>query len=210
MDFIFLEKELKKRHAYPYRWYRKQNDLWDGYTNFIYETTSWEKLIDKIKEVYLKYGLNKNEIFQYAANRWYNFQSAKAIEDLFCSSDGVIPAKEKDPDKDFFINNIPFDHKTSVFPEKFGYPYDWAIRNERKLIQWLYKNQSKQKRFHLKNRLFVIVYDPKGNHWKMKAELNLIKDAVENYLQNFDASMLYSITFDDHQIESDIIWIRRP
>lgn|SRR5690554_309562 len=210
MDLIFLERELKKRHDYPYRWYRKQNDLWDGRTNFIYETINWETLIDKIKKVYLKYNLNKHEIFQYAANRWYNFHSARAVEFLFCNSDKVVPAKSKDHEKDFFIDKIPFDHKTSVFPEKFGYSYDWAVENEHKLIRWLYDNQSSQKRFHLKNRLFVIVYDSEGNHWKMKAELQLIKHAVENYLQNFETSQLHSITFDGNQIASDIIWIQRP
>ena len=45
LDLKILETELQKRLQYPYLWGRKQNDFWDGYTNFIYTTPTWEDLM---------------------------------------------------------------------------------------------------------------------------------------------------------------------
>lgn len=204
-----LEIELKKRHRYPYQWFRKQNDQWDQYTNFIYSTPQWQTLIEKIKEVHRQHQLDKNEIFQYAANRWYNFHSAKAIETIFLEIGDAIPAEDKDSEKDFYLNGIAFDHKTSVFPREYPVPFQEAKENKGHLIEWLYNNQSREKRFHLKNRLFVVVYDQRGEHWKLKAELALIKNAIHNYLTLFDPHLLHCINFGDQQSLSDIIWVER-
>ncbi len=42
LDLLRIEKELKKRHRYPYTWFRKQNDQWDQFISFIYKTPKWE------------------------------------------------------------------------------------------------------------------------------------------------------------------------
>jgi len=42
LDLNNVEGELKKRHQYPYSWFRKQNDQWDQFTSFIYKTPKWE------------------------------------------------------------------------------------------------------------------------------------------------------------------------
>lgn len=203
-----IEKELKKRHPYPYKWYRKQNDQWDFYTNFIYNTDRWDKLIQKVQTASERYGLGHDEVFQYAANRWYNFLSAQAVEAIFYSLEGVIPVKEvKDREKDFYLFGIPFDHKTSVFPKKFGRNFNYAFTHKPELIEWLYKNQSVQKRHHLKNRLFIVVHNQNGSHWKLKAKLSLLKKAIEEYVADFKPEQLYSFSFGNVKIQSDIIWV---
>lgn len=211
IPFASIEKELKRRHQYPYKWFRKQNNEWDRYTQFIYQTSNWEALIRKIAIVAESQQLDKHQIFQYASNRWYNFWSAKAVEQIFTQIDGIEPvAEEKDSEKDFYFFGIPFDHKTSVFPKQFGKSFEYANSHKHELIEWLYKNQSTQKRHHLKNRLFIVVYDKSGNHWKLKAEISLLKRAIEKYVEGFKREQLHSVTFGDLQSSlSDIIWVSK-
>ncbi|WP_026451796.1 hypothetical protein [Aequorivita capsosiphonis] len=206
-----IEKELKKRHPYPYKWFRKQNNEWDNFTNFIYQTFNWEALILQIKIVAERQKLDKHHIFQYAANRWYNFWSAKAVEQIFSEMDGIEPVAEaKDSEKDFYLFGIPFDHKTSVFPKQFGKSFEYAQNHKAELIEWLYKNQSTQKRYHLKNRLFIVVYAENKKHWKLKGEISLLKKAIEEYIESYSREHLYSFTFAEDQITfSDIIWVSK-
>lgn len=201
-----IEKELKKRWDFPYRWPGKQNDLWDRQTNFIYHTRSWEDLTAKLKT--LETGRNEDSLFQYASIRWYNFWSSVAAELIFSEFDCVkIVKNKKDREKDFFLYSIPFDHKTTVFPGNFRKSYVYARENPLELIRWLYQNQSSQGRQHFKNRLYLVVYDKNGKHWKLKAEIGLLRSAITNYILNFDPEQLHSVTFTGNQKAlSDIIW----
>lgn len=206
-----IETELKKRHQYSYKWYRKQNDEWDGYTNFIYQTADWETLIKKIAKLAENKKLDKHHIFQYAANRWYNFWSAQAVEQIFKEIEGIEPVIEsKDPEKDFYLYGIPFDHKTSVFPKQFEKSFEFAQNHKPELIAWLYKNQSTQKRHHYKNRLFIVAYAKNGEHWKLKAEISMLKTAIEKYVAGFKREQLHSFIFAEELTTlSDIIWISK-
>jgi|SRR5690625_502374 len=208
IDLKYLEIELQKRWKYPYQWGQKQNDFWDDLTNFIYKTNSWEDLVSYMKSTSEIYKLDKKKVFQYAANRWYNFWSAIAVENIFTTMEGVTPAlNSKNRLVDFSIFGIDFDHKTSVFPKKFNKSISYSQSHKRELIFWLYKNQSQQKRKHLKNRLFIVVYDQQGEHWKMKACLNDLKVIIQQYVQNFNPGQLEKFEFEKGETcVSDIIW----
>lgn len=209
MNLEEIEIQLNKRLLYSYKWYRKQNDTWDKYTNFIYHINNWEALILEISKTVEKHQLDKKELFYYAINRWYNFWSAMAVENIFCSYNEIKPAfNSKNRMVDFTIQNIPFDHKTSVFPKGFNRDISYAKSHKRELINWLYKNQSKQQRHHLKNRLFIIVYDVNGEHWKLKADLSLLKKEIKNYVTNFNPTQLQKFIFTpQNETFSDIIWV---
>jgi len=203
MDLLRVERELKKRLAYQYKWGRKQSNSWDSDTNFIYQTYSFESLLRKTENF-------NQELRDYALNRWYNFWSAMAAEDIFASHNNVMANKNSyDKLVDFTIDNIPFDHKTSIFPKGFNKSYEYAKENEKELIQWLYDNQSQQGRKHLKNRLFIIMYDQNAQHWKMKSEIMTMKTKIDEYVQLFDKTKLKNFTFNNEKILSDIIWIER-
>lgn len=211
LDLENIERELKKRCRYPYKWFRKQNDEWDRYTQFIYRTPDWETLIRKIAIAAETHKLDKEQIFQYAANRWYNFWSAKAVEYIFTEIDGIEPvADARDSEKDFYLFGIPFDHKTSVFPKQLNKTFHYAQNHKAELIEWLYKNQCTQKRHHLKNRLFIVVYDKNGEHWKLKAEISTLKKAIQKYVAGFTLEQLHSLSFAEEQTSlSDIIWVSK-
>lgn len=201
MDFIRLESQLKERLHFPYFWGRKQSNDWDAKTNFIYSTFTFEKLIEVTSNF-------TEDEKNYSFNRWYNFWSAMAVEKMFSLHKKVAPNLNKyDKLIDFSINNISFDHKTSVFPKGFDKSIDYAKQNPSELITWLYVNQSQDGRKHLENRLFVIMYHKNGAHWKLKSELGLIKNKIDDYVLHFDENNLISITLENKKIISDIIWI---
>jgi hypothetical protein len=204
---LMLEKELKKRLPYRYQWGRRQSNKWDAFTSFIYDTPSWDDFIEKLKATAKMLDVDKGALFDYAANRWFNFWSAMAVESLFNENDLVRKVKNyRDSEKDFFINDIPFDHKTSVFPKHLK---NYLPSNDLKLqlIKWFYDTQSGEQRFHLKNRLFVVVFNANGEHWKLKADISLLKTAIENYLSNYKPEQLHCFTFADAPVYSDIIWV---
>jgi len=208
MNLIEIELELKKRLSYPYLWGRKQNNYYNGQTNFIYEIKSFEKLLEEIN-IRFKGKNDYNNFFNYALNRWYNYWSARAAEDIFCSLPNIVPAKnERDRLVDFSIYGINFDHKSSVFPKGYDGTFEDALKNPGDLCEWLYENQSQEQRKHLKNRLFIILYSPQGNHWKLKAEISLIKTRIEGYVNNFNKDKLIKISLEKDSITlSDIIWV---
>lgn len=206
-ELIEIEAELKKRLEHPYHWGRKQNDKDDRATNFIYKTANFEELLDRINKEFSGRADYSN-LFNYALNRWYNFWSAKAIQDIFCNLPGVEPSLgERNRLIDFTINGITFDHKTSVFPAAYDKQLNEAIENPSDLITWLYENQSQQQRKHLKNRLFVVLYSNDSEHWRLKAELSWLKSIIEDYVDNFDKDKLYKFNFEPQEVTlSDIIW----
>lgn len=203
MNLNLLESELKKRLGFPYNWGRKQSDEWDGKTKFIYQVQDFESLENQCKD--FNEGLRN-----YAFNRWLNFWSAKAVESIFASS-SLVEKEENQFSKtvDFYISEIAFDHKSSVFPRQFGKSFDYSLNHKKELIEWLYNNQSQQGRKHFANRLFIIFYDEKnGEHWKLKTELTLLKEKITEYLDNFSRDSLVSLNLDSHEILSDLIWIK--
>ena len=202
-----IEIQLKKRLTYPYKWGRKQNDQFDKLTNFIYRTFLFENVLREINTRFKKDKEHQN-ISNYALNRWYNFWSAQAVEKIFSSLPNVKPALDsKDRLVDFTIDGVTFDHKTSVFPKNFPYPINEAVKKTDELIKWLYKHQSQQQRKHLKNRLFVVLYSPDGEHWKLKAEISWLKERIEKYMVGFNPNYLMKFNFEQGSTTiTDVIW----
>jgi hypothetical protein len=204
-EVIYIEQQLKNRiqNESFVPWGRKQQNDWDKRTNFIYKISSWED--------FKKYTSNlPKPIRNYALNRWFNFWSANGVENIFCSLPGVEPNLNKyDRLIDFSINRISFDHKTTVYPKRYSHPINYAIENPLSLIKWLYDNQSKQQRFHLANRLFIVLYDQNGVHWKLRAELKQLYEIIANYVLSFDATQLPTLSLQQKQIRSDIIWFTK-
>lgn len=184
-------------------WGRKQFDDWDRESNFIYSYPTFEELIHILKTKSLSEDFNN-----YAIHRWYNALSALGVEQIFTSLDGVKANLNKyDRLVDFTIQGVSFDHKTTVFPKGYGKNIGFATQNPQNLIAWLYHAQSTEKRFHLENRLFLVLHSSDGNHWKLRGELSEMKPIIENYIQNFDIRKLHEFTFEkDKRTFSDVIW----
>jgi len=208
MNFELLENELKKRLNYEYVWGRKQTNQFDLQTNIVYKTPDFETLLKKIENTFKD--LPKFEdLKNYTLNRWYNFWSAKGVETIFCTHKSVRPnPNSKDKFIDFYIDNIPFDHKTTVFPKGFDKSIPYAIEHKKELIEWPYNNQSTEQRQHFKNRLFIVLidFDNQAEHWKLKAEILWLKKIISTYLSNFDRAKLQTFSFENKTVFADIIW----
>lgn len=207
-----IEAELKKRTAFKQIWGRKQNNAYDKLTEFIYSTKAFEEVLAQVKSRFENHPDIK-DIGNYAVNRWFNFQSAQAVESMFRSHQVVSPAaNSKDKLCDFFIANIPFDLKTTVFPQRAPFTIEEAQRFPDKLALWFYEHQSAEQRQHFANRLFIVLHK-KSNpavSWTLKAELSWLQSLIKNYLDNFDASRLMTLSLREHNFKTDIIWGFQP
>ena len=76
------------------------------------------------------------------------------------------------------------------------------------MIEWLYKKQRKQQRQHLKNRLFIVLFNCENDkeHWKLNFEILWLQKIISTYLSTFDADKLETFYFQNFFIKSDIIW----
>lgn len=199
---IEIEEQLKRRVTeYPrVRWGRKQSDDWDRRTRFIYHTFAWDDLRAQIVRL-------DRTLADYAVHRWFNFWSARAVEMAFCAQPGVQANRNaQDRLVDFRIHGIPFDHKTSVFPAQYDRTFEQARRDKRHLIRWLYDQQSAQGRYHLENRLFVLLYAHDGEHWRLRARVSALAQLIAGYVAEFSPPHLVRLSFDDHQVLSDVLW----
>jgi len=54
------------------------------------------------------------------------------------------------------------------------------------------------------------VHNKNDDHWNLKAELELIKTEIHNYVAKFSVEQLYSFIFEEGQkTYSDIIWVTK-
>lgn len=211
LDLAHIESQLHLRLQYPYTWLRKQSDAWDNATKFIYKTQDWDAFVQEMETASLAGDFDKNSFKHYAMNRWYNFWSAQAAEQIFTSLPGVAPNPKPLEDKyDFRWLGERFDLKTSVFPKGYAEDYAFAKAQPKHLIQWFYKNQSTQQRYHLKNRMFIVCYDQNGAHYKLKSEIGLIKNAIHSYMQErTPADTIFLDLGEEQETMADIIWVTR-
>jgi len=74
-----------------------------------------------------------------------------------------------------------------------------TIKNPKTLIGWLYEEQG-ERRFDAANRLFLVLIDENSleESWKMKRNVDLLKDKINDYLNNLDLknTKQFEITFD--------------
>ena len=209
MTITEWETELRARHALPYHWGQRQNDAFDRRTQFIYRQKTWAGLL-----AYLQSAAAEPDfaaLRDYAANRWYNYWSARAVEHFFGESARVRPAPNpRDRLRDFFLDGTAFDHKTSVWPAAYGGTYAAARLDPAPLIRWLYAHQSAQGRQHLENRLFVVLHRADGAHWQLKADLTRLRAAVRAFLAAPAVQpVLLETPNGPRQVTSAVIWVEQ-
>lgn len=181
-----LSKELDRATPYLEKW-GIQNNKNDKLTdNIVYNAKTFDELL---------YMYNKEPTgnLNYLIHRWYNTKTSNMAESIFCSYN--IAKKEKNfkhKTIDFYLMDTPFDLKVSSYPKRFNrtriqYDSDRSYRND--LIRWLYDNQSKERRNHDSNRLFIICKHQTGNNSKKNL---LLKKDFEQIAEKINAYLLYS------------------
>ena len=189
--------EIKLALKYIDKNWEMQNNDFDAKTKYIYRC----KTVDEVKAN----SAGNNDIQNYALHRWYNFNCAKLHEDMFIAFGAMKEDDEYHKTIDFYLFDTSFDLKTTYFPKKIADKENYDLKKrigKNKLIFWLYENQSKQGRFHLENRLFIICEDLKS-----KSNFSLIEEKIKNFIDFSKQNGFNKISLNDKIICSDIILI---
>lgn len=138
----------------------------------------------------------------YVIISWYNQWCSTIIEDMILTHPRVVPTARRIDKVDFFFLDIPFDLKISFIPREFikqqvkkrniSREDETKIINRIRdnpetLIKWFYENQG-EPRFSDSHRLFIVLADSTNleNSWKLKAELSIIQNAINDFLDNYE------------------------
>jgi hypothetical protein len=121
----------------------------------------------------------------YALRRWYCFWGARLAELIFQGYPNVQPGPPKDHEVDFRIDGVPFDLKTSEVPRAFADRLPAMLADPARAASWLYANQSRQRRFHAANRLFLLLCDPQGpdEAWRLRGDVAALRAGIDRFMK---------------------------
>ena len=179
-----VQRELLKVKQMP-PWGRVQGDEWDRASRFIYSIRTLNALRRETKRVAAELELPLRAFGNYVIRRWYNFHTHQAALDLILAHPRTRP--EPDPFHhtiDFYLGEKGFDLKLTRLPQGFGHNLAYARAHPNQLARWLYVNQSQQGRFHVANRLFLLLHDAidPAQTWKLRRDFERLKQAIHTFL----------------------------
>ncbi len=180
-----IRAELQRLNRLP-PWGRVQGDDWDRASEFIYRIHSLDELRRETRRVAVQRGFPVQRFAAYVIRRWYNFHTHQVVLEIFCAHPRV--RREANPRHhhiDFYLDGVPFDLKLTAFPRAYSRPLDDARAEPAGLVNWLYREQSREGRYHTANRLFVVfhhVAEPERT-WEVRRMFDLIERAVGAFLE---------------------------
>jgi hypothetical protein len=85
---------------------------------------------------------------------------------------------------DFYLDERGFDLKLTDFPQRFGHDLAYARTHTEDLARWLYRRQSQQGRFHVANRLFVVLHDAHDpdRTWELRRDFERLERLIRVFL----------------------------
>lgn len=160
-------------------WLIKQTDALDRRTAFIYNCRTIIEIDTRSKQ-----GVLSSDEKIYALHRWRNFKRHEAwLSLLFEQISGIMrPENSYDKKRDLILPTpnhglLAFDLKVTRQPRALG-----AEVSDKKLAEWFYSNQSRQGRFHLANRFFVV-----GNPESLLYEVDAARATIAKFVSNNNA-----------------------
>ncbi|MBL7198245.1 MAG: hypothetical protein ISS47_09125 [Candidatus Omnitrophica bacterium] len=135
-----------------------------------------------------------NDVTSYVICTWYNHWTTVLIEEHISQHPKVIPTLKNIKGIDIFVDNQPFDLKTTYLPR--GYDVKDVVRNPKNLAVWMYENQGAQ-RFGADNRLFAILLDSEKpeESWKLKRSFDLVFSKIDEFFNEEKVSTADEIVF---------------
>lgn len=198
-----IRTELQRLTRLP-PWGRVQQDHWDEASRFVYRIRSLEELRRETRRVAAALGFPLQPFAAYVVRRWYNFHTHQVVLEMLCAHPRVQrESNPRHPSVDFYLDGIPFDLKLTDFPRAYPRSLDEARAGPQDLINWLYRNQSRQGRFHTANRLFVVCHHTGAPErtWEVRRMFDRIEGAVTAFL---DRPVLIQAQF----VGPDGVWHR--
>ncbi len=165
-------------------WERIQNDEWDRRCQYIFDVRTAARVRTRSRQIATQHGFDQTAFVNYALRRWYCFWGARIAESLFVSHPGVVPGPPKDHKVDFTIDGIPFDLKTSDVPRAFANRIGDVHTQPEQLATWFYAHQSRERRFHTANRLFLVLCDSErpDEAWRLRGDVAALRSAIATFM----------------------------
>jgi hypothetical protein len=165
-------------------WGRIQNDEWDRHCGFIFRVRSMDRVEERADQVVRARNLDAAEFVAYALRRWFCFWGARLAELLFLTHSNVIAGPPRDREVDFTIDGVPFDLKTSEVPAALAGLLADPVANASTVAAWLYRHQSRERRFHLANRLFLVLHCPSApdEAWRLRGNVAALRRAIDDFI----------------------------
>lgn len=194
-------------------WGRVQNDAWDSLCQFIFHLRTAQNVRLRAEQVAEQRALDRSAFVQYALRRWFCFWGARVAELLFVRHPNVEPGPPKDHEVDFTIDGVPFDLKTSDVPRAFlRGPHD-LLADPEQAATWFYSHQSRERRFHTANRLFLVLYDPEfpEEAWRLRADVAALRRSIDAFLAHprYVDLTVYDPSGQPHAVKTAVI-VARP
>jgi len=177
--------ELQRLTQLP-PWGRVQQDHWDAASRFVYRIRSLDELRQETRRVAAARGFLLQDFAAYVVRRWYNFHTHQVVLEMFCSHPRVRPEPNpRHPSVDFYLDGIPFDLKLTEFPRAYPRSLDEARSCPQDLVNWLYREQSREGRYHTANRMFVVFHHAAAPErtWEVRRMFDRIEGAVTAFLE---------------------------
>ncbi len=157
-------------------------------TEYVRRIVRYDDLISNVKSKL------HSDITSYVICTWYNHWTTVLIEEHISQHPKVIPTLKNIKGIDIFVDNQPFDLKTTYLPR--DYDMKDAIKNPKNLAVWMYENQGAQ-RFGADNRLFAILLDTNNpdESWKLKRNFELVFSKIDSFFNKEKVSAADELVF---------------
>ena len=179
-----IRQELNKLDQLP-AWGRPQENNWDQLSDFIYRVKILAGLRRQAIAKAQAEGLKEQAFLAYVIRRWYNYHTHQEIFNIICAHPSVYPeANARHHMIDFYLRDLPFDLKLSRFPRAYPHSLDEALANPADLINWQYRHQSQEWRYHTANRFFIIFHNRSNpaNTWRLRRDFARLESLLHRYL----------------------------
>ncbi len=201
IDQIKTQLEIALENGVP-EWTNRQERTLDNILQGIVTRkkqpiNTYDQLQVFVSAVHAKYRerYSWHTIYATAWHKFVNKQSSDACHLMFTEHPRVTDHDNKrDPNIDFWIDDIAIDLKVTVFPKRLpDKRFITALKDPLSLMEWYYKYQGFH-RWNWQNRLFIVCHDSQAEqHIRLKADLDQMRQLIDSYLDSFDVSQLYEI-----------------
>ena len=146
-----------------------------------------DDLRHETRRVAVRAGLPLDDFGRYVIHRWYNYHTHQVVLDIICTYPQVRrEANPRNHEVDFYLDGEPFDLKLSRFPRSYGRTMAQARAKPQELVNWLYRNQSRQGRYHLANRFFVMLHHAADQNrtWEVRRMFGLLEETIAAFFRS--------------------------
>jgi len=179
-----IRHELTKLETLP-PWGRPQGDQWDRLSRFIYRVQTLQGVQRQARAMARARALDEEAFAAYAVRRWFNHHTHDQILQMFLARPTIRQEENRQHRTiDFYLRDIPFDLKVSLFPRAYPENIFYAQQHPHHLALWQYKHQSREGRYHTGNRLFIVLHNlvqPELS-WQLRRDFAALEEKIGQFL----------------------------